>query len=135
MPSLVHLLTFWADLFDVSPVPKCYHTPCECAEIRDGLRILVPTVGLELKRCFGSLWNEEGENGPMNGTTREGRSPAQGRGRTPGRVTGTQAPVLCEGRPYPRQSPSRMKEPLQEQVSIPPRLWQLEFLRKPITCV
>ena len=28
--------------------------------------------------------------------TREGRPPAQGRGETPGRVTGTQAPVLHE---------------------------------------
>lgn len=37
MPSLVHLLAFWADLFYVSPVPKCFHIPCECAEIRDGL--------------------------------------------------------------------------------------------------
>ena len=47
--------------------------------------------------------------------------PAQGRGRTPRRVTGTQAPVLREGKPYPRQSPPRMKEPLQERVSISPR--------------
>ena len=25
--TLVSLMTFWADLFYVSPVPKCYHTP------------------------------------------------------------------------------------------------------------
>ena len=53
--------------------------------------------------------------------TWEGRPPAQGRGRTPGRVTGTQASVLCEERPCPRQSPPRMKEPSQERVSISPR--------------
>ena len=49
--------------------------------------------------------------------TRGGRPPAQGRGRTSGRVTGTQAPVICEERPCPRQSPPRMKEPSQEGLS------------------
>ena len=66
-PSPVSLLTFCADHFCVSPVPKCCHTPCECPEIRDCLRILVPTAGLEQRRCSGRLWNERGENGPMNG--------------------------------------------------------------------
>ena len=46
---------------------------------------------------------------------------AQGRGRTPRRVPGTQSPILYEGRPYPRQSPPRMKEQSQEGVSISPR--------------
>ena len=32
-------------------------------------------------------------------------------------VTGTQAPVVCEERPCPRQSPPRMKEPSQEGLS------------------
>ena len=45
------------------------------------------------------------------------KAPAQGRGRTPSRVTGTQAHVLREGRPDPRQSPPRMKRPSQEAVS------------------
>ena len=55
-------------------------------------------------------------------TANQGReASAQGRGRTLRRVTGTQAPVLREGKPYPRQSPPKMKEPLQERVSISPR--------------
>ena len=49
------------------------------------------------------------------------KAPAQGRGRTPRRVTGTQVPVLHEGRPYPRQSPPRIKEPAQDEASISPR--------------
>ena len=36
-PTPISLLSFCADLFYVSPVPKCYHTPCECPVVRDAL--------------------------------------------------------------------------------------------------
>ena len=64
-PNPVFLLNFCADLFYVSP--NAITPSCECPEIRDCLRILVPSTGLEQRRCSGRLWNEEGENGPTNG--------------------------------------------------------------------
>ena len=36
-PAPVSLFCFCAHLLCVSPVPKCYHTPCECHVMRDGL--------------------------------------------------------------------------------------------------
>ena len=59
------LLSFCADLLCVSP--SAITPPCECPEIRDCLRILVPSAGLEQRRCSGRPLDEEGENGPMNG--------------------------------------------------------------------
>ena len=63
--TLVSLMTFCADLLCVSP--SAITPPCECPEIRDCLRILVPSAGLEQRRCSGRPLDEEGENGPMNG--------------------------------------------------------------------
>ena len=79
VPLLVHLLTFWADLFYVSPVPKFYHTPRECAEIRHGLsEDPCPHCRPGTEETLLETVERKEENGPMNGPTREGRPPAQG---------------------------------------------------------
>ena len=61
---------------------------------------------MEERRCSWRLWNEERENRPKNGnaTCLGRKTPAQGRGRTPGKKTGDKPMSYMKGNLLPGRS-------------------------------